>query len=272
MRARAIRLRMTARKVLRRGGSTGQCPPGAGEADAAGGQPHQDQADQSGPHADDPPVLDRARAARPARRPRRRRACPTSGSACRPRRSGSRRARTPRPPRASSPRTAATGRARGSITAGSSVNARGSTSASASRTIANASPTATDQRDHPPCRRARALRVARAEHPAHHHLRRDRQRVEHEREEDPQLERDLVGGERRRADAGEHRRGDQEGAEQRGRAHGDVRADPDQRPDALPPRPLPARRAAARPRTRRPCPPARSPCPTPSPARPQSNP
>ena len=52
--------------------------------------------------------------------------------------------------------------------------------------------------DHPQRRGARPGRVAGAEHPADHHLPGDRQRVEHEREEHEQLERDLVRAERRR--------------------------------------------------------------------------
>jgi hypothetical protein len=50
-----------------------------------------------------------------------------------------------------------------------------------------------------------------------------------------------VRAQRRRPDAREHRGGDEEGAEQRRRAHRDVRADPHQRPDPRPLRPLPAR-------------------------------
>ena len=86
-----------------------------------------------------------------------------------------------------------------------------------------------------------------------------------QREEHEQLERDLVRGQRRRADAREHRRGDEERAEQRGRAHGDLAADPHQRLHAArarggskPGAPLDL------PRTRGPSRPARSPSPTPS--------
>ena len=80
---------------------------------------------------------------------------------------------------------------------------------------------------------ARARRaVARAQQPADHHLRGDRQRVEQEREEDEELEGDLVRGERGGADAGEHGRGDQERAEQGAGAHRDLGPDADQRAHA----------------------------------------
>ena len=95
-------------------------------------------------------------------------------------------------------------------------------------------------RDHPSRGGARARRVAGAEHAPDHDLRRDRQRVEHEREEDEQLERDLVRAEARGPDPREHRGGDEEGAEQRRRAHGYLRPDPHQRAHPRHHGPLPA--------------------------------
>src|SRR6185437_16977178 len=64
--------------------------------------------------------------------------------------------------------------------------------------------------DHPHRRRVRAVRIACAEHPAHDHLPRDRDCVEDEREEEEELERDLVCAELRVPDPRADGRGDEE--------------------------------------------------------------
>ena len=99
-------------------------------------------------------------------------------------------------------RTAATASCAWSMTSGSVVNARGMTSASASRTPPMTQP----GRERPARSSAARRRRASSASPAPSarptmHLPGDRDRVEHEREEDEELEGDLVGGERRRADA-----------------------------------------------------------------------
>ena len=70
-----------------------------------------------------------------------------------------------------------------------------------------------------------AVAVTGAEHPPDHHLARDRERVEHEREQVVELERDLVGAERRLADPREHGAGDDEREIEGARPHGDLDAD-----------------------------------------------
>ena len=95
-----------------------------------------------------------------------------------------------------------------STTSSSLVNAYGSTPSSASST----------SREHGARRRPRArssarsprrrVGVAGAEAAADDHLAGDRDRVEHEREEDPELERDLVRGDRGVAEAGDDRAGE----------------------------------------------------------------
>ena len=76
----------------------------------------------------------------------------------------------------------------------------------------------------------RALGVARAEHAPDDHLPRDRDRVEHEREEDKKLEGDLVGPELRVAHTRKDRCGDEERCVERRRAHEDLPADAHHRP------------------------------------------
>ena len=75
-----------------------------------------------------------------------------------------------------------------------------------------------------------------------------------------------------RADAREHGRGDEERAEQRGRAHRDLDADPHQRPDPRPAAGAASRRAAGPRRTRAPMPACAITVPHAEPARPQSKP
>ena len=76
--------------------------------------------------------------------------------------------------------------------------------------------------DHPGARRERAFAVVGAEHSPHDHLPGDRDRVEHEREERPELERDLVRAERRVAEPSRHGAGRDERAVEGGRAQEDV--------------------------------------------------
>src|SRR4051812_5582928 len=112
-----------------------------------------------------------------------------------------------------------------SSTAGSSVNARGRTPPSASIS-AEREPCRGRQPERPDAGRVRVLGAAGAERGADEHLRRDRERVEHEREEEPERERALVRAERRGAEARDGDAGEQERDEERGRAHGDVPAEP----------------------------------------------
>ena len=58
--------------------------------------------------------------------------------------------------------------------------------------------------DHPRTRGVGLVAAPRAERPPHDHLTGDRDRVEHERDEDPELERDLVSSERGVAEPGGH--------------------------------------------------------------------
>ena len=80
----SVRRSMRARKVLR--GRAGENPPTAQEAQPAGQRAHDDQAREAAPDADDPPALvEREQRDRDVDGGRRR-ASPTSGSACRRRR------------------------------------------------------------------------------------------------------------------------------------------------------------------------------------------
>jgi hypothetical protein len=71
----------------------------------------------------------------------------------------------------------------------------------------------------------RFLGVARPERAPHDHLPRDRDCIEHERQEDEQLKRDLVRCERVVADAREHGAGHQERAIERRGPDEDLAAD-----------------------------------------------
>ena len=165
-------------------------------------------------------------------------------------------------------------RAPASITAGSLVNARGMTSVSASRTPPKSTPDAERPADHPPGRRDGASRVARAERAPDEDLPGDRDRVEHEREEDEELERDLVRGRATPApiraqiaaasakQPSSARRADEQLAADR--ASGRMRA--------VAARRVRAARAAARTANATPMPPARSTVPHAEPSRPQSKP
>ena len=159
-----------------------------------------------------------------------------------------------------------------STTRGSSVNACGRTSVEREQHEAEAGADDGRPQDHPRGRRARPRGVARAEQAADHHLRGDRQRVEDEREEDEELERDLVRGQRGGADPGQHGGGDQERAEQRAGADRDLGPDPDQRAHAREQRRLEARRGAAPATKARPMPACAITVPHAEPARPQPKP
>ena len=111
-----------------------------------------------------------------------------------------------------------------SSTSASLVKTRGSTSTSASITTAKTAPSATDIQIIRTLASYAPSRSPRAEHPPHDHLAGDRHRVEHEREEEPELRRDLVRGERRVAEARRHRAGDDERRVERRRADEDVPA------------------------------------------------
>ena len=86
------------------------------------------------------------------------------------------------------------------------------------------------ERDHPDARVERTLRASCAELPADDDLTGDRDRVEHEREEDPELERDLVGAELRIAEARDDGTGEQERADERRGADEEELADREQPP------------------------------------------
>ena len=117
------------------------------------------------------------------------------------------------------------------------------------------------------------FRIARAEVPADDRLRRDRDRVEREREEVPELPRDLMRGDLDVADARRDRRGRDEHREQRRGAHREVTADDGRgatyaavqsRRRVRAPHVAGRRSRGTRLRPR----PARSPCPTPNRRRP----
>ena len=123
-----------------------------------------------------------------------------------------------------------------------------------------------------PCR----FRIARAEVPADDRLRGDRDRVQREREEVPELPRDLMRGDLDVADPRRDRRGGDEHREQRRGAHRQVTADHGRGAYV---RAIQARRRVRAPHvaaddhrgTRLPRRPARSPCPTPSRRRPSGS-
>ena len=79
-------------------------------------------------------------------------------------------------------------------------------------------PTGHREPDHASARRVRPVGTRRTELPADDDLSGDRDRVEHEREEDPDLERDLVRAELRVTHPAHRRPGQQERADQGGRA------------------------------------------------------
>ena len=115
-------------------------------------------------------------------------------------------------------------------TAASSVKTRGRTSESARSATAKTAADDDRERDHPDARVERTLRASCAELPADDDLTGDRDRVEHEREKDPELERDLVGAELRVAEARDDRAGEQERADERRGADEEELADREQPP------------------------------------------
>ena len=115
-------------------------------------------------------------------------------------------------------------------TAGSPENARGRTSPSGQEHDREHAAERDRPPDHPHGRRVRAVRVARAEHPADDHLAGDRHGVEDEREEEEELDRDLVRADHRVAHPRRHRRRGEERGDQRRRPYEDLAADPHHRP------------------------------------------
>ncbi len=99
-----------------------------------------------------------------------------------------------------------------SSTDASPVNARGSTSASRSMSTVNTPPSATDSQIIRSLAAVGVLRPAGAELAPDDDLTCDRDRVEDEREEDPELERDLVRADRGLAEACGDRAGEDERA------------------------------------------------------------
>ena len=117
------------------------------------------------------------------------------------------------------------------------MKARGITSPSPRRTSANAGADGDREPDHPHARGEGVVGPGRPELLADDDLTGDRDRVEDEREEDPELERDLVGGERRVAEPGHDDAREHERREQRDGADEDELAEREQAPREVGPEP-----------------------------------